>query len=105
MGFSPRGSLIRGITLGSTLLVFHSKTVIFHIICSTPASQQNVYASAEPPLKCMLLHPSKKVVTRMIKQGADPSKMKFSISKMFNRHDINQKFGVNDNSFVGQLFR
>ena len=47
----------------------------------------------------------KKVVTRMIKQGADPSKMEFSISKMFNRHDINQKFGVNDNSFVGQLFR
>ena len=45
------------------------------------------------------------VVARMIKQGADPSKMEFCISKMFNRHDINQKFGVNDNSFVGQLFR
>ena len=43
----------------------------------------------------------KKVVTRMIKQGADPSKMESCISKMFNRHDINNKFGVNDNSFVG----
>ena len=45
------------------------------------------------------------VVARMIKQGADPSKMESCISKMFNRHDINRKFGVNDNSFVGQLFR
>jgi hypothetical protein len=46
----------------------------------------------------------KTVLARMIKQGAVMSRMKNSISKMFNRHQINQKFGVHDNSFVNKLF-
>ena len=46
----------------------------------------------------------KTVVARMVKQGAVVSRMKNSIIKMFNRHQINQKFGVNDNSIVPKLF-
>ena len=43
------------------------------------------------------------LVERMSNQGADMSKMKGSIRKMFNRHQINEKFGIYDNSFTNQL--
>ena len=43
--------------------------------------------------------------TRMTKQGADMVRMKSSIVKMFNRHQINQKFGIHDNSFTNNLFQ
>ena len=44
------------------------------------------------------------LLARMTKQGAQVSRMKSSIVKMFNRHQINKKFGIHDNSFTNTLF-
>ena len=44
------------------------------------------------------------LLARMTKQGAQVSRMKSNIVKMFNRHQINQKFGIHDNSFTNTLF-
>lgn len=46
----------------------------------------------------------KALAARMIKQGADLTKMKNCIGKTFNRHQINQKYGIHGNGFVKQLF-
>ena len=46
----------------------------------------------------------KYLLLRMGKQGADKSKMKNFITRAFNRHQIGQKYGVTDNSFVNKLF-
>jgi hypothetical protein len=42
-------------------------------------------------------------MARMTNQGADSAKMKGSIRKMLSRHQINEKFGIHDNSFTNQL--
>ena len=44
------------------------------------------------------------LVDRMVKQGADRTKMKYSIKKMFNRHQINHKYGLQGKGFVNQIF-
>ena len=46
----------------------------------------------------------KSLVTRMDNQGADKFKMKNYITKSFNRHDINHKFGIVDNSLINRIF-
>ena len=46
----------------------------------------------------------KSLLFRMGNQGADKSKMKSCITKMFNRHQISQKYGIGDNGFIRQLF-
>ena len=46
----------------------------------------------------------KSLLARMDSQGADRLKMKNFITKAFNRHHINQKFGIADNSFVNRIF-
>ena len=46
----------------------------------------------------------KVLINRMLKQGADIIKMKNCIAKTFNRHQINQKYGIQGNGFVNQLF-
>ena len=44
------------------------------------------------------------LVTRMEKQGADTMKMKNSIRRMVNRHRINEKYGIQGNEFINQIF-
>ena len=45
------------------------------------------------------------LLARMVKQGADMFKMRNCVTKTFNRHQINLKYGIHDNSFIDQLFR
>ena len=47
----------------------------------------------------------KSVVTRMVNQGANISRTKATVIKSLNRHNISNKFGYNDNSFVNKLFK
>ena len=47
----------------------------------------------------------KVLLARMAKQGADMFKMRNCVTKTFNRHQINLKYGIHDNSFIDQLFR
>ena len=44
------------------------------------------------------------LVSRMVKQGADMIKMKDSIMKMFNRHHIPQKYGMQNNELLNCIF-
>ena len=44
------------------------------------------------------------LVSRMVKQGADMIKMKDSIMKMFNRHRIPQKYGMQNNELLNRIF-
>ena len=44
------------------------------------------------------------LVKRMAKQGGDMSRMKYSIKRMVNRHQINLKFGLQGDEFVNQIF-
>ena len=47
----------------------------------------------------------KSVVSRMVKQGAVMSRAKSTVMKLLNRHNISEKFGFKDNSFVNRLFK
>ena len=44
------------------------------------------------------------LLDHMIKQGADKSRMKVCLNKTFNRHQVNHKFGIQDNSLINMLF-
>ena len=44
------------------------------------------------------------VVKRMVNQGAIMGRMRATIIKSLNRHNVSKKFGYNDNSFVNKLF-
>ena len=44
------------------------------------------------------------LVDRMVTQGADRNNMKNSIKKIFNRHQINLKYGIQGNGFIKQIF-
>jgi len=44
------------------------------------------------------------LVDRMVTQGADRVHMKNSIKKIFNRHQVNLKYGIQANGFVNQIF-
>ena len=46
----------------------------------------------------------KSVVARMVNQGAILDRTKATVIKTLNRHNISEKFGFNDNSFVNKLF-
>ena len=45
-----------------------------------------------------------KLVDRMMKQGADKTRISNSIKKMVNRHHINHKYGMQGKEFVKELF-
>ena len=45
------------------------------------------------------------VVARMVKQGAILDRTKATVIKLLNRHNISEKFGFKDNSFVNKLFK
>ena len=47
----------------------------------------------------------KSVVTRMVKQGALVDRTRSTVIKLLNRHNISEKFGFKDNSFVNKLFK
>ena len=47
----------------------------------------------------------KSVVARMVKQGAVMDRTKATVIKLLNRHNISEKFGFKDNSFVNRLFK